>query len=226
MFLLDAMIDLSISLFSATVKFPETTSPSMVRLLKAAKESELPPSAAGIDGPHSAKLRDLSWSGRPDHQNAVRSRQPSCPLVEDQEKLDRDAGRIFEQIRAVRRSVGKSSKGHPDRQARNFAGLQLVGADRHKRGLGKRQSLFGIGSAQEILEPLLRKRRFLRIWPRRHKGIVIRAERRARGTLMLRTGCANQTNQRDKEEGPFHGAGILKFPSATAQKRSTVIGGS
>ena len=209
------MIDLSIRSFSATVEFRCRHHPIRGQVSQSgAKESELPPSAACIDCPHPAKLPDRSWSGRPDDQNTVRSRQASCPLIEDQEKLDRDAGRIFEQIRAVRRFVRKFSKGHPNGQTGNFAGLELVGADGDIRGFSKRQSLFGIGSPQEILEPLLRKCRFLRIWPGPHKGIIIRTERCARGTRMLRAGSANQTDQHDKEERPFHRAEFSNVPSA------------
>jgi hypothetical protein len=203
MFSLDATID-NYQSFSATAGFPGTISPSVVRLLNGARESDLPPSAVCIDCPHPAKLPDLSSSWRTDDQNTVRGRQSPCPLVEDQEKLDWDVGRIFEQISTVGRFVRKSSKRHPDRQAGNFAGLELVGADRYIGRFSKRQLLFGVGSPKEILEPFLGKRRFFRIWFGLHKGIIIRAKRCARRTRMLRAGSANQTDQNDREKRAFH----------------------
>src|SRR5271156_1637963 len=138
MFRLDAMIDRPLSSF-ATVGSPGTISPSVIRLLKAASnESDLPGSAVCIDGANPAKLADLSSWGRAHDQNTVRSRQSSCPLVKDQEKLDLHVGRIFEQISTIRCFIRKSSKRHSDGQTRNFAGLELVGADRNKGGFSKR----------------------------------------------------------------------------------------
>jgi hypothetical protein len=171
-----------------------------------APEADLPPSAACIDCPHSAKLPELPYWGRTDDQNTIRSRQLSCPLVEDQEKLDLDVGGIFQQIRTVRGFVRKSSQRHPDGQAGNFTGLKLVGADRHKGGFSERQPLFGVGSPKEILEPLLGKSRFLCIWSCRHKSIVIRTERCARWTRMVCAGSASQTDQQGKKERAFHRA--------------------
>jgi hypothetical protein len=136
----------------------------------------------------------------------------SCPLIEDQEKLNRDAGRIFQQISTVIRFVRKPSNRHPDRQAGNFAGFELIGADRHIGRFSKPQLLFGVGSPNEILEPLLGKRRFPRIWSGRHKGIVIRTERCARGTRVMRAGSAKQTDQHDKKERAFHRVEFLKYP--------------
>jgi hypothetical protein len=130
----------------------------------------------------------------------------SCPLIEDQEKLDRDVGGIFQQVRTVSGFVRKSSKRHLDGQAGNFTGLKLVGADRHKGGFSERQPLFGVGSPKKILESLLGKSRFLRIWSGRHKSIVIRTERCARWTRMVCAGSADQTDQHGKEEREFHRA--------------------
>src|SRR6202011_1958471 len=132
------------------------------------------------------------------------------PLVEDQEKFDRDGSRVFQQIRAVIRLHRNFAQRHPPLEARNLVGLELIGAYGNVGGFGKRQSPFGIGTTQEILEPLLGEQSFLWIGLGPHEVIIIRTKGCANGIRAQGARSAQEAEKCGKKEGPFHWSEFFK----------------